>query len=565
MTPQPSAAQTVVARASRLIIAGAGGRLISMTVAAHRVPGLAACALLLALVAAGCRAPRETRLEETGPEPPGMSVGVESYPLSRSERALAAYAAGMEAELAAMPRTALECYRLARELDPAEAEYHGRLGIVLAAGGEREEAGRHLARAVELGSRSFAVLQSLADYYLKKRRNDLAAQQFERMLTCPELSRPGAVRAGSVLRLAFFLTRHYSIAGRPGDAARVAGFLVKRFPRRAEFRLERAKYLLAAGSEATALEEVAEFQKMLPGSSAAERMMALHYSDRKLYGEAMKYVARAMAKVRADPGASAGEVTRLRYFRADLLGKLKRFDDARKELQDLLAGAGDDGEKVDALVALAYLDRSQGKPAEAALRMQGALSSGIRSGRLYGTMAKAFEDLDRFADAVNAYRLAQQLSPRDTGYRLSLARILERQGRRPQAAAEVRAALRVSPGDPACSHYLGHLYALEGINLEEAAQLIAVARRADGRNVRYLESEGLLLYRRGLVERARKLLELAALRGGGAEAYERLGDAYFALGLWHRADYAWKKALELDPRREGSRRKLDRIRRLRRR
>jgi tetratricopeptide (TPR) repeat protein len=136
---------------------------------------------------------------------------------------------------------------------------------------------------------------------------------------------------------------------------------------------------------------------------------------------------------------------------------------------------------------------------------------------------------------------------------------MERHGMRPEAAAELRAALRVAPGEARCSGFLARLYALEGINLDEAAELAAVARRARPREAEHIETEGWVRYRQGRVEEARELLELAALRSGRAETYERLGDACFALGLWRRARGAWRRALELEPDRPGPRRKLKRI------
>ncbi len=523
---------------------------------------LPAIAVVLSLLAAaGCRPQlRHSAVpEDTGPELTG-APGVDSeYPcLTRAERAGAAFRAGLDAELADDAEVALSCYRRAVELEPTEAEYVARLGLLLVSS-DRDLGGKYLVEAARMGAASFALLQGLANYYLKTGRNDLAACEFEKMLTCRELTERGSLREGAVLRLAFFLVSHYARSGRPADAARITAFLIDRYPRQLEFHMERARHLLAAGMEATALEEVAKFERMLPASTAAARMLALHYSDKGLYREALAQVERATLKVHADPGASAADLTRLRYFRADLLGKLKRYDEAGRELRDLLAGAADEGEKVDALVSLAHLDRRRGKSEDAVRRVQGAVSSGMRSGRLYGMMAACFEDLGRAEAAVRAYRKAQQLSPRDIGYRLSLGRLLERRGRRAQAAAELRAALRVNPEDPACSGYLAYLYALEGINLKDAEQLILTALRGAPRDGRHLAAQGWLRYRQGRVEEARKLLERAVLRRADAMAFQHLGDACFALGLWGRAGYAWHRALELDPELPGPRHRLKRI------
>ncbi|MHC4914873.1 MAG: tetratricopeptide repeat protein [Planctomycetota bacterium] len=512
-------------------------------------------------VATGCRPPE--RPEDTGPAEAQAAArpsgGGEEYPLSGEERAAACYQAGLEYELAGDPGSAEECYRRAAELDPAEIGYRVRLGLLLAAVGRRGEGVDFLEAARDLGNRSFAVLQTLAEHYSDSGQEERAAEHFEMMLKGPELSVPGRVRDGAVLRMSFYLIGFYSRARRPGDAARVAEFMIGRFPGRPEFRLERAKHLLRAGAEALALEEIAAFEKRLPGSSAGARMLALHYSDRKLYAQALERAEAALVRLKAEPGATAGEVSRMRYFRADLLGKVRRFDEAAEELRGLLAGARDDGEKVEALVAMTYLDRARGKSGEAAGRLRGALASGMRSGRLYAALGAALADTGDLTEACRAYRRAQQISPDDVLYRLSLARLLERMGRRAQAAAELRAALMISPEDPECSSFLAVLYAEEGIRLEEAAERAATALRADPDSPRYLDAQGRVFFRQGLIDEARKALERAALKGAGAAGLERLGDAYFALGLWRRARVAWEKALGMGAPRPAVEKKLERI------
>ncbi len=526
---------------------------------AHLAAGTLFSACLM--VAAGCLPPEVP--EDTGPaESQGGEeprVAVAEYPLSDEELAAACYQAGLECELSGNPGAAEACYSRAAELDPKETGYRVRLGLLLAAVGRRGEGVPHLEAARDRGDRSFAVLQTLAEHYSAQDREDLAAEHFEMMLRGPDLSVPGRVRDGAVMRMSFYLIGYYSRAGRPGDAARVAAFLIGRFPNRPEFRLERARHLLAAGAEAMALEEIAIFERLLPGSSAAARMLALHYSRRKLYAQALERTETALARLKTEPGATPGEVSRMKYFRADLLGRVGRYEEAGRELRDLLAAAADDGEKVEALVAMTYLDRARGKSGEAAGRLRGALASGMRSGRLYAALALALTDTGDLEEACRAYRRAQQISPGDVHYRLSLARLLERMGRRVQAAAEVRAALRNSPEDPECSNFLAYLYAQEGIRLEEAAARAATALRADSDNPRYLGTQGWIFYRQGLIAEARKALELAALKGADATGFEHLGDTYFALGLWRRAQLAWERALSMDSARPGLRRKLERI------
>jgi tetratricopeptide (TPR) repeat protein len=518
-----------------------------------RIGAALLAAVALPCAGSGCRAPLAAR---TGHAAPCEATGQAS---TKELRALAAYQAGLETELAGDAEAALECFAAAVELAPRVDGYRSRLGLALAAAGRDAEAVGELERAVELGGASPELHQALAEIHLRGNRRAEAARQFELVLDCPEISAPGRWADAVVMRMASFLAAHYAREGRPVDAARMAARLAGRFPDRPEFRLESARHLLAAGYTARALEELEHFESRLPLSSAGARLLALHHHDRGENAAALGQTERALTLVGSDPSAPAGEVARLRHLRADLLGRLGRHDEAGRELIGLLAAAADDGERVETLVALAYLDCARSRPAEAVARMQGALLGGLNSPRLWAAMATALSRDGRPGEAVAAWRSALRLCPGDAGYQLELAVQLERLGRRAEAAAELRAALSSSPDDADCAGLLGYLYALEGISLDEAQKLTADAVRLRPESGRLLHYRGWALYRLGRIEEARRALETAALREPTAEVHVHLGDALYALGLWRRARRAWHRALELDAGSEAARRRLGRF------
>jgi len=515
-------------------------------------------ALLAALaVCAGCGGPPGGRSESSAAGAQDAEVA-----LSPAERAAAAFGAGVEAELAGDRDGAAECYRRAAELCPDEAGFEARLGLVLSGVPElAAEGAAHLERAEALGARDFAVHQTLATHYLGVGRKDRAAGEFEKLLACAEAAADPERFEPVAQRVAFFLVSHYQGEGQPEKAARVYGALIRSFPDRAELRLERAKLLLAAGDEPGGRSDVAAYEKLEPASPAGARLLAVHFSRKGNAAEALVETERAIARLKAggDPDDRPGDASAMRHFRAELLGRLKRFEEARRELDDLLACAPDDGERVDALVALAYLDRAAGLGAQAEKRLRAALDGGIKSARLHAALAEALAGSGQPGEAAESWRRAQDLAPKDNYYRLALAALLEKQLRRPAAAAELRAALENRPDDPAALNMLGYLYAQEGINLDEAAELVSRALAADPKNGHYLDSLGWVRYRQGRVEEALALLERAALAVPEAVVYEHLGDACYALGLNHRARSAWRKALELDKDSAAVERKLQRI------
>ncbi len=543
----------------------------------RRLRGILAAALLpaLPLLPAGCRAPEpaapatassgtvSSEQPDQGPfEPADESEAPEVPELSAEELAVAAFSAGVDAEFSGDYAGAAQCYRRAAALDPGQPSFELRLGLVLVEIPETAAEGAgHLERAEKLGSRSFNVHQALAGHYLKKGDKARAAAEFEKLLACSEAAADPERFEPVALRIAFFLTSYYQSEGRPAEAARVYGTLIERSPDRAELRLERAKQWLAAGDDASARADVVAYEKLEPKSPAGSRLLAVHYSRQGRPAEALREADLAIAKLEAggDPDDRPGDLAAMRHFRAELLVKLRRFDEARRELDGLLANAADEGEKVDALVALAHLDRAADKSAEAERRLRAAIDSGLASARLHGALAETLAAAGHADEAADAWRRARDLAPKDAYYRLALASLLDLRGRRAAAAVELRALLEIHADNAEALNMLGYLYAREGINLDEAAELVGRALAADPKNGHYLDSLGWVRYRQGKVEEALGILERAAMNAPEAVIYEHLGDACYALGLARRARAAWTKAAELDTAASGPKRKLERL------
>lgn len=517
----------------------------------------AALLAVLGPAAAGCLVGRPVGRPEGVSEPAAASA---EPTLTSAERAAAAYSAGLEAEMAGDRETAVECYRRAVEALPDSGRCQARLGLALAALERHQEAAGHLERAGALGRSSLALHGALAGIHLKAGDRQRAAAEYEKVLSCPELAERGPRTDEAALRVALFLVTYYQAAQQPADAARVYGALAARFPDRPEFRLDRAKLLLAAGDEAAARSELDLYRRLRPDSHEPSWALAVYLKGRGRCAQALAEAERALAAMRASGGPPPADAVTMRYFRADMLRRLDRRSQARQELESLLAEAASDGARVDAVVELVYLDREAGLAESAARRAQAAIDSGLASARLQAALAGALEDGGRLDGAAAAWRRAVELAPDDLDHRLSLARLLERAGRRAEAAAELRAALVRKPGDPACSDALARLYALEGINLDEAGRLADRALAAAPENGRYLETLGWVRYRQGRAREALELLERAALREPGeAGIHERLGDACYALGLLRRARAAWTRSLELDKGRPGPDYKLKRL------
>jgi tetratricopeptide (TPR) repeat protein len=131
-----------------------------------------------------------------------------------------------------------------------------------------------------------------------------------------------------------------------------------------------------------------------------------------------------------------------------------------------------------------------------------------------------------------------------------------------KAEEQLQLILKIDPENAAVNNDLGYLWADQNKNLPEAEAMIRKAldndrmiRRRnpawraelDRDNAAYVDSLGWVLFRRGLLEEARKELERATQLEGGDDPviHDHLGDVYERLKMRPQAVRAWQRALEL--------------------
>lgn len=180
-----------------------------------------------------------------------------------------------------------------------------------------------------------------------------------------------------------------------------------------------------------------------------------------------------------------------------------------------------------------------------------------------------YRSQEQYADAVASYdRAITLLDARDNPqWFVFYARAIshERQDNWERAEADFRRALDLNPGHPQVLNYLGYLMVEEGINLDEALDMIerAVAERPESGYI--VDSLGWALYRLGRYDEAIVHMERAAeLMPTDPVVNDHLGDVLWAVDRKAEARFQWKRALslhesdpspDLDP--DRVRRKLD--------
>jgi len=219
-----------------------------------------------------------------------------------------------------------------------------------------------------------------------------------------------------------------------------------------------------------------------------------------------------------------------------------------------------------ARAALAQVGR-QNPELYAAARVQSALSF-----EKDGQAEEALAELHRAAEARPdeasiAYLLAGQLvqmkrfdealvvlngpllATAEQGFEVNFLRgaAYEALNRKPEAEAELWAALQKQPNNPTVLNYLGYLWVDTGMRVEQGAEMIARAFAADPSDGNIQDSLGWAQYHRGQFDQAVDNLEQAvAKEPANAEINDHLGDAYWAVGRQREAGFQWNRVLTLE-------------------
>jgi tetratricopeptide (TPR) repeat protein len=163
-------------------------------------------------------------------------------------------------------------------------------------------------------------------------------------------------------------------------------------------------------------------------------------------------------------------------------------------------------------------------------------------------LGDVYRGVEKFADAADAYDNAIKIrgSTSTNTWPLLYARAVsyEQSNRWPQAEADLKAALRLSPQEPQLLNYLGYSWVDKGENLPEALGMLEKARALRPFDGYIADSVGWAYYRLGRYKDAAKTLQSAILLvPGDPTINDHLGDAFWRVGRRLDAQFQWNHAI----------------------
>jgi len=214
----------------------------------------------------------------------------------------------------------------------------------------------------------------------------------------------------------------------------------------------------------------------------------------------------------------------------DLYKKIKNDDENFAEAQLRMAAMDLRAERIDAaLVALRQLIRNEPKMANAYTLLSAALMR-----------KKAYTELLTETEAA--------LSLENVQVQLLFNRAAAFEGLRQynEAAGQIKKLFTIEPNNIEALNFLGYLYAEQGVQLDEAEQLIRRALEAQPDNGYYLDSLAWVHYKRAEYDKAVAVqTEAISQVPDDPVMHEHLGDILWKSGKTDEARATWKDAIKL--------------------
>ena len=218
-------------------------------------------------------------------------------------------------------------------------------------------------------------------------------------------------------------------------------------------------------------------------------------------------------------------------------------------------------ESAKVMQAWALADAGRGDDAVMLARATAA-TGGARSKR---ALADIYRTLMRYGDAEPIYTQLIDATPGDQpqDWRLYFARGAARGelNRWPEAEADMRHALQLSPDQPEVLNYLGYSWVDRGEHLQEGLAMIQHAAELRPMSGAIVDSLGWAYFKLGRYDLAVDNLEHAVeLMPADPLLNDHLGDAYWRTGRLAEARFQWSRALQFQPEAEdvkGIQAKLD--------
>jgi len=367
--------------------------------------------------------------------------------------------------------------------------YKGRIHMELKAYDSAKQA---FLRGLEIDSKFLPALMDLATLYGRMDKVDMAIETYNKIL----LSYPTSIVAREKLIALYYKT----------------------------------------GQEKLAEDNMEEMKRIFSPGDLKRKRLGLIYLR---YGKLNKSIEELKSIVSAWPDDQEA-----RYYlgaaleeNGDLAGAYENFD---------LLNA-DSGYFINARMHMAYILEKQERPDEAISLVKETINHKRDNPRLYLMLTSLYEIKEEYLNAVDILKEGIRYNARNTDLFYRLGVVLDKLKRNEECLEQMEMVIKIDPQHADALNYIGYTYAVEGIHLDRALELIerAIKYRPDSGYI--IDSLGWVYFRKGQYDKALEELKRAiVLSPEDPTIHEHLGDVYFKKKDYGKALQIYEKALSLN-------------------
>jgi tetratricopeptide (TPR) repeat protein len=191
--------------------------------------------------------------------------------------------------------------------------------------------------------------------------------------------------------------------------------------------------------------------------------------------------------------------------------------------------------------------RHTGKTDEGIALLEAVLKQHADEPVAYISLAQAYSEAERTAQALKVLQDAQGKFPSDDGIAFELGSVFDKQKKFAEAESAFRQVLARDPENAIALNYLGYMLAERGERLDESVTYLKKALQVEPENPSYLDSLGWAYFKADKLDLAETNLKRAADQlKTNSVIQEHYGQVLFKLGRYDEAIAAWTRALAGD-------------------
>jgi tetratricopeptide (TPR) repeat protein len=305
------------------------------------------------------------------------------------------------------------------------------------------------------------------------------------------------------------------------------------------------------------IDNAANIYKKILDLELTNEPVKIHYNLGQIYVDANKIKEAVKEFVKAKQYSPHSEP--ISFYLALCYEELEDYDNAIKELKSFIE-YDPDAWPMRINLSNIYEQVKQYENAEferekALVILEESVNKGSKNLREYTTLSQIYQSRGEGREAIYALRAAMSsvINADEEALievRFMLANLYYEMNNYKHVVNELEEVLQIDPDYHPANNFLGYFFIEQGEQLDKAVKLINKALSANPENAAYLDSLGWAYYKLAKEDDGKIMLALQKLIEASNYAEDpeimgHIGDVYYSLGYWEKAQSQWESALNL--------------------